>query len=164
MARTHRRSSSPDQNDSSTLIKKLKSSHVSTAAGGAATTNGHANGSATDPTSNFADGILAHTSIAQLNAGYASNGPFKYAIVEKLFQDDLLQKVKDECMSELNFTEKETDIYKVRALGISVVSRSWFQGQPNGRPCLVELSLVRANLTFTQPTHSPGRPLFPGIP
>ncbi|KAH9049740.1 nuclear protein [Lactarius hengduanensis] len=39
--------------------------------------------------------------------------PFKHALVQKLFQDDLLQQVKDECLSELHFTEKETDIYKV---------------------------------------------------
>ncbi|KAJ7797336.1 nuclear protein [Mycena olivaceomarginata] len=146
MARTHRRSSSPDQNDSSTLIKKLKSSHVSTAAGGAATTNGHANGSATDPTSNFADGILAHTSIAQLNAGYASNGPFKYAIVEKLFQDDLLQKVKDECMSELNFTEKETDIYKVNQTG-DLASLNYLSSE--------QISLLPNLLTLRDALYSP---------
>ncbi|KAJ7246543.1 Oxoglutarate and iron-dependent oxygenase degradation C-term-domain-containing protein [Mycena haematopus] len=115
MARTHRRSPSSDRIDSSTLIKKLKSSHVSPPLGAAA--NGHANGAAPDPTPHFADGVLNHTSIAQLHGGYVSNEPFKYAIVEKLFQDDLLHKVKDECMSELNFTEKETDIYKVNQTG-----------------------------------------------
>jgi hypothetical protein len=46
-------------------------------------------------------------------ASYASSEPFKHALVEKLFRDDFLQKVKDECLSELHFTEKETDIYKV---------------------------------------------------
>ncbi|KAJ7167624.1 nuclear protein [Mycena filopes] len=70
-----------------------------------------------DPTPQFADGVLGHTNIAQLNAGYVSNEPFKYAVVEKLFQDDLLQKVKDECMNELSFTEKETDIYKINQTG-----------------------------------------------
>ncbi|KAJ6616232.1 nuclear protein [Mycena sp. CBHHK59/15] len=116
MARTHRRDSSPSSNDSSTLIKKLKSSHVTQPAtlGGA---NGHVNGSAYDPSPQFADGVLDHTNIAQLHSGYVSNEPFKYAVVEKLFQDDLLQKVKDECLSELSFTEKETDIYKVNQTG-----------------------------------------------
>ncbi|KAJ7126461.1 nuclear protein, partial [Mycena crocata] len=117
MARTHRRSSSPGQNDSS-LIKKLKSSHVSVPAAAAATNgaNGHTNGVA-EPSPHFADGVLDHTSIAQLHSGYASSEPYKYAIVEKLFQDDLLQKVKDECLSELSFSEKETDIYKVNQTG-----------------------------------------------
>ncbi|KAJ7228223.1 nuclear protein [Mycena pura] len=112
MARTHRRDSSPGHTDS-TLIKKLKSSHVSQLVG----VNSLVNSSATDPTPHFADGVLNHTSIAQLHSGYVSNEPFKYAVVEKLFQDDLLQKVKDECLSELNFTEKETDIYKVNQTG-----------------------------------------------
>ncbi|KAJ7223939.1 nuclear protein [Mycena rebaudengoi] len=99
MARTHRRSSSPGPN--SALIKKLKSSHVSVP----------------DPSSHFANGVLDHTSIAELHSAYATNEPFKYAVVEKLFQDPLLEKVKDECLSELSFTEKETDIYKVNQTG-----------------------------------------------
>ncbi|KAK7054104.1 prolyl 3,4-dihydroxylase ofd1 [Favolaschia claudopus] len=109
MARTHRRSPSPGC-ESSVLVKKLKSSHVSAPAA-TPTTNG------TESAPHFADGVLGHTNIAQLNAGYIANEPFKYAVVEKLFQDDLLQKVKDECMTELSFTEKETDIYKVNQTG-----------------------------------------------
>ncbi|KAJ6515441.1 nuclear protein, partial [Mycena sanguinolenta] len=117
MARTHRRSPSPDCDEPATLIKKLKSSHVSSLPGTGAT-NGHVNSAApADPTPHFADGVLNHTSVAQLHGGYVSSEPFKYAVVEKLFQDDLLQKVKDECMSDLNFTEKETDIYKVNQTG-----------------------------------------------
>ncbi|KAJ7693866.1 nuclear protein [Mycena rosella] len=117
MARIHRRDSSPSSRDAS-LIKKLKSSHAAPqVAAPSCTPNGLANGSASDPTPQFAEGVLNHTSIAQLHSGYASNEPFKYAVVEKLFQDDLLQKVKDECLSELSFTEKETDIYKVNQTG-----------------------------------------------
>ncbi|KAJ7682321.1 nuclear protein, partial [Mycena polygramma] len=114
MARTHRRDSAASQNDSSGLVKKLKSSHVSAAAG--ACPKGSADGPA-DPKPHFADDLMDHTNIAQLHSVYDSNEPFKYAIVEKLFQDELLQKVKDECLSELNFTEKETDIYKVNQTG-----------------------------------------------
>ncbi|KAF7302065.1 Nuclear protein [Mycena indigotica] len=109
MARTHRRDSSTERPDtSSSLIKKLKSSHVSSP------TNGT---SAADPTPFFASGLLDHCNIAQLHSGYVANEPFKYSVVEKLFQDELLQKVKDECLSELSFTEKETDIYKVNQTG-----------------------------------------------
>ncbi|KAJ7639273.1 Oxoglutarate and iron-dependent oxygenase degradation C-term-domain-containing protein [Roridomyces roridus] len=106
MARTHRRDSSPAATDA-VMKKKFKS------------TNGNAlNGSTlADPTAPFADDLLSHGNIAQLHAGYASNEPYKYAVVEKLFQDDLLRKVKDECLSELNFTEKETDIYKINQTG-----------------------------------------------
>lgn len=105
MARTHSRSSSPD----ASTAKRLKTSHTS-------------NGSYTatvisdaDPTTLFSPGLFDPALISRLRNAYQSNGPFKYALVEKLFQDDLLNKVKDECLSELSFTEKETDIYKVRS-------------------------------------------------
>ena len=51
----------------------------------------------------------------RLRREYAESEPFKYTRVETLFQDDLLRKVKDECMTHLSFTEKETDIYRVSA-------------------------------------------------
>ena len=63
--------------------------------------------------SHFANDLFDKDNIALLNSDYISNIPFKYGVVEKLFQDDLLKQVKDECLSELNFAEKETDIYKV---------------------------------------------------
>jgi len=47
---------------------------------------------------------------------YRSSGPFKHCRVDALFQDALLENVKDECINELAFTEKETDIYKVGAI------------------------------------------------
>ncbi|KII95283.1 hypothetical protein PLICRDRAFT_34124 [Plicaturopsis crispa FD-325 SS-3] len=70
-----------------------------------------------DHSQQFAAEVFDAGAIQKLASSYAVNQPFKYAIVEKLFQDDLLKKVKDECLSELNFTEKETDIYKVNQTG-----------------------------------------------
>ncbi|THV08127.1 nuclear protein [Dendrothele bispora CBS 962.96] len=70
-----------------------------------------------DVTGAFANGVLDHTNIANLHKTYAENKPFHYALVEKLFQDDLLKNVKDECLAELGFTEKQTDIYKVNQTG-----------------------------------------------
>src|ERR1700722_10005311 len=72
-----------------------------------------------DQSSDFDDSGFAHevfdpSNIHNLHATYASNEPFKYAVLERLFQDELLQKVKDECLNELRFEQKETDIYKVR--------------------------------------------------
>lgn len=66
-----------------------------------------------DCTSHFAPDVLAPNTIHRLNGEYASSEPYKYCRVDKLFQDDLLVAVKDEILSELSFTEKETDIYKV---------------------------------------------------
>ena len=61
----------------------------------------------------FAPDLFDVTHVGTLADSYSTNEPFKHALVQKLFQDDLLQQVKDECLSELHFTEKETDIYKV---------------------------------------------------
>ncbi|KAF4575257.1 hypothetical protein EYR40_005007 [Pleurotus pulmonarius] len=104
MARTHERSPSPEHGDA--LIKRLKTTHVSQIA----TRD-------SDPTGCFATDVLDHTNIQRLHKEYSASEPFKHALVEKLFQDDLLKKVKDECLSELSFTEKETDIYKVNQTG-----------------------------------------------
>ncbi|KAL9713059.1 putative component of NuA3 histone acetyltransferase complex [Leucoagaricus gongylophorus] len=61
--------------------------------------------------------LFDHNSIAALSTAYAASTPFKHALVEKIFQDDLLIRVKDECISHLSFAEKETDIYKVNQTG-----------------------------------------------
>jgi hypothetical protein len=107
MTRTRERSTSPDLTSGS---KKLKTRHGST--------NG-ANGASgsdkiQDHSLQFTPELFDHTTIAKLRSGYLNNQPFKFAVVEKLFQDDLLKSVKDECVSELSFSQKETDIYKVR--------------------------------------------------
>ena len=67
----------------------------------------------TSITSQFADEVFNHNYIAKLHTDYLDSNPFKHTVVEKLFQDELLLKVKDECL-RLNFTQKETDIFKVR--------------------------------------------------
>ena len=96
MARSHDRSPSPASK------KRIKTSH-----GGTDLADGG------DPTPHFAPEVLDHDTVQRLRTSYLTAQPFKYAVVEKLFQDELLKAVKDECLSELNFREKETDIYKV---------------------------------------------------
>jgi hypothetical protein len=94
--------------DSTSGIKRIKTYHGS--ANGA-----HIGGDKPQSyISQFTSELSDHNYIARLRAGYLTNKPFKFAVVEKLFQDDLLQRVKDECLSELSFSQKETDIYKVR--------------------------------------------------
>jgi Rps23 Pro-64 3,4-dihydroxylase Tpa1-like proline 4-hydroxylase len=61
----------------------------------------------------FASGLLKTSNADRLGQEYRQSAPFKYCVVDQLFQDDLLRKVKDEIIKELHFTEKETDIYKV---------------------------------------------------
>ncbi|KIK67585.1 hypothetical protein GYMLUDRAFT_36324 [Collybiopsis luxurians FD-317 M1] len=101
MARSHSRPSSPEPSTSS--IKRIKTSHPTT--------------TVPDPTSTFASDVLDPANAAKLHKSYLGSEPFHYAVVGKLFQDELLQKVKDECLEELSFTEKETDIYKVNQTG-----------------------------------------------
>lgn len=111
MARTHSRSPSLGP----LPVKRQKTTHDSAALCSASLTSPLTSPDA-DPTPYFAPDVLSQSSISSLNSAYNTNEPFKYALVEKLFQDDLLKKVKDECLSELSFTEKETDIYKVGLL------------------------------------------------
>ena len=73
----------------------------------------------TDLASQFAGEIFNHNYIAKLHTDYLDSNPFKHTVVEKLFQDELLVKVKDECL-RLNFTQKETDIFKVCVLNLKV--------------------------------------------
>ena len=102
--KTDRRSPSPDKDAEPSLLKRLKSSHISDIP---STTSA-------DPTPHFAPDLFGPSNIHRLHSEYDQSGPFKHVVVEKLFQDDLLQNVKDEALSELSFSEKETDIYKVR--------------------------------------------------
>ncbi|KAL5530516.1 NUA3 [Sanghuangporus sanghuang] len=87
--------------------KKLKTSHS------------ELNGVADDPSLRacFADGVLDTQNIQRLAESYRSSEPYLHAVLDKLFKDVLLSKVKDECIGELSFTEKETDIYKVHQTG-----------------------------------------------
>ena len=101
MAPTRERSPARDDKNS----KRLKTTHSSPSAVDAPLVN-------VDPTSHFTYEVFNHTHIANLHTDYLASTPFKHAVVEKLFQDELLGKVKDECL-RLNFTQKDTDIYKV---------------------------------------------------
>ncbi|KAI9220189.1 Oxoglutarate and iron-dependent oxygenase degradation C-term-domain-containing protein [Blastocladiella britannica] len=65
----------------------------------------------------FADGLLTDATISSLAASFASSGPYLHSVVPALVQPDLLRTVRDEIVTALHFTEKETDIYKVNQTG-----------------------------------------------
>ena len=121
MARTRERSPEPDVAAAPPHTKKLKTSHSSPVISRSETVPAHyptppSEGSA-DPRilsetvlPHFANDLFDHNNTIRLNSSYVESTPFKYAVVEKLFQDDLLKAVKDECLSELSFTEKERGI------------------------------------------------------
>ena len=132
--RTHDRSPSPgpDADAEPALLKRLKSSHISDAPAPAPAAAGSAGA---DPTPHFAPDLFAPANIHRLHTEYDASAPFKHTLVEKLFQDDLLQKVKDEALAELSFSEKETDIYKVRARVLEArAGGRWAKAGERGKP------------------------------
>ena len=117
MVVTHERSPSPTTEEQPSLLKKMKMSHISetgSSSNGADQSSSTTASASIDPTPHFAPELLHPNNIHRLNSEYASSGPYKHAVVDRLFQDELLKSLKDEILSELSFTEKETDIYKVR--------------------------------------------------
>lgn len=66
--------------------------------------------------SRFAKDLLTDANAMKLKGIYQQSEPFKHCLLDKLFEDDLLKRAKDECIGELSFTEKTTDIYQVSFL------------------------------------------------
>jgi prolyl 3-hydroxylase /prolyl 3,4-dihydroxylase len=48
---------------------------------------------------------------------YATSSPYKHAVVSDLIDDKLLRSVRREILSNIHFTPKETDIYKIHQSG-----------------------------------------------
>jgi hypothetical protein len=114
MVKTHSRSPSPGPKAGGP--KRLKIGHQSyTTSSTSTSVTDPVPGPATaqDVISCFAPDLFDADNVGRLAASYSTSEPFKHALVENLFRDDLLLQVKDECLNELHFTEKETDIYKV---------------------------------------------------
>ncbi|KAI6100257.1 nuclear protein [Pisolithus sp. B1] len=122
MAKVQARSPPPASDADGGRQKRLKTSHSSSI-------------SSADSSSCFYPGLLEENSLEFLRTNYTSSEPFKFAVIEKLFQDDLLRGVKDECLRELSFSEKETDIYKVNQTGdlasLSYLSEAQLELLPN---------------------------------
>ncbi|TBU49352.1 Oxoglutarate and iron-dependent oxygenase degradation C-term-domain-containing protein [Dichomitus squalens] len=136
-SKTHPRSPSPPPSAAQpSLLKRLKSSHISEDPPSATP----------DPTPHFAADLFVPSNIHRLHTEYENSGPFKHAVVEKLFQDDLLKQVKDEALAELSFSEKETDIYKVYQTG-DLASLSYLSEQ--------QLALLPNLLTLRDALYSP---------
>ena len=114
MAKTHSRSPSPAPKTGALKRPKLgHQSHAASSTSTAATDPVPGPATSQDVISCFAPDLFDADNVSRLAASYSTNEPFKHALVENLFRDDLLLQVKDECLNELHFTEKETDIYKV---------------------------------------------------
>lgn len=117
MAKTHSRSPSPEPKSAGQKRPKIEHESSATSSIAVAPSAGAPEpepASPEDVIACFAPDLLDADNVDSLTTSYAEGEPFKHALVGKLFRDEFLQKVKDECLSELHFTEKETDIYKVR--------------------------------------------------
>ncbi|KAK9375653.1 Oxoglutarate and iron-dependent oxygenase degradation C-term-domain-containing protein [Lipomyces chichibuensis] len=63
----------------------------------------------------FAPGLFDKA--AQYHAQHASSRPYKHCIIDELVSDALLLRVRREITTQLHFTPKETDIYKLHQTG-----------------------------------------------
>ena len=108
MAKTHSRSPSPGPKTAA--LKRPKIGHQSSSTSTGPPASAPKPASHEDTIACFAPDLLDADNVESLAGSYSSSEPFKHALVGKLFRDDFLQKVKDECLSELHFTEKETEI------------------------------------------------------
>ncbi|KAK9315228.1 Oxoglutarate and iron-dependent oxygenase degradation C-term-domain-containing protein [Lipomyces starkeyi] len=63
----------------------------------------------------FAPGLFDKAT--QYHAQHASSRPYKHCIIDELVSDTLLRRVRREITTQLHFTPKETDIYKLHQTG-----------------------------------------------
>lgn len=98
-----------DEKESSLKVQKTESSTVSETPSEVLT----------DETviSRFSEGLFDQQARDNIRDSISSSGPYKHAIIPELMNDGLLRKVRDEIISTLHFTKKETDIYKVHQTG-----------------------------------------------
>ncbi|KAF1359438.1 Fe II 2-oxoglutarate-dependent dioxygenase-like protein [Lizonia empirigonia] len=66
---------------------------------------------------NFDAGLFESKRLAGYTDYYAKSEPYKHAVINKLVDDALLRKVREEIREHISFTPKETDIYKIHQSG-----------------------------------------------
>ncbi|KAI9171484.1 Prolyl 3,4-dihydroxylase ofd1 [Paramyrothecium foliicola] len=65
----------------------------------------------------FRNGLFEQKVWDSYTKQYANSEPYKHAVIEGLVNDKLLRAVRDEIRSNVEFTPKETDIYKIHQSG-----------------------------------------------
>ncbi|EPB83134.1 hypothetical protein HMPREF1544_10119 [Mucor circinelloides 1006PhL] len=71
----------------------------------------------TNPEEKFHKGLMEAESTAIIEKEFKESKPYLHCKIDTLINDDLLRKVRKEILSNLHFTLKETDIYKVNQTG-----------------------------------------------
>ncbi|KAF8855586.1 hypothetical protein BDZ45DRAFT_793190 [Acephala macrosclerotiorum] len=65
----------------------------------------------------FRKGLFANDILEGYTKEYADSEPYKHSVISGLINDDLLRKVRNEIRENVEFTPKETDIYKIHQSG-----------------------------------------------
>ncbi|CZR54186.1 related to component of NuA3 histone acetyltransferase complex [Phialocephala subalpina] len=65
----------------------------------------------------FRKGLFAEDILENYTKEYADSEPYKHSVISGLINDDLLRKVRNEIRENVQFTPKETDIYKIHQSG-----------------------------------------------
>ncbi|POR36533.1 Prolyl 3,4-dihydroxylase ofd1 [Tolypocladium paradoxum] len=65
----------------------------------------------------FRAGLFDKPVLGSYTHEYATSAPYKHAVIHQLVDDKLLRSVRDEIRNNVEFTPKETDIYKIHQSG-----------------------------------------------
>ncbi|KHN99955.1 2-oxoglutarate and Fe(II) dioxygenase domain containing protein 1 [Metarhizium album ARSEF 1941] len=65
----------------------------------------------------FRSGLFDKSVLDSYTREYATSSPYKHAVIHELVDDKLLRSVRDEVRDNVQFTPKETDIYKIHQSG-----------------------------------------------
>lgn len=61
----------------------------------------------------FRNGLMEKESTSVIETAFKESKPYLHCKIDTLVNDDLLRRVRKEILSNISFTLKETDIYKV---------------------------------------------------
>jgi Rps23 Pro-64 3,4-dihydroxylase Tpa1-like proline 4-hydroxylase len=65
----------------------------------------------------FSENLFSEENVEKLSNAYATSSPYLHTCISNLMNEELLSDVRKEITTNLVFTEKETDIYKVHQTG-----------------------------------------------
>jgi prolyl 3-hydroxylase /prolyl 3,4-dihydroxylase len=65
----------------------------------------------------FRKGLFEKSVLKSYTDEYATSAPYKHAVIHELVDDKLLRSVREEITKNVEFTPKETDIYKIHQSG-----------------------------------------------
>ncbi|KAJ5729614.1 uncharacterized protein N7483_004122 [Penicillium malachiteum] len=69
--------------------------------------------SSEEATARFRDGLFDSAEQQKYTDEYANSNPYYHGVIHSLIEPSLLRSVRDEIQTQVDFTEKETDIYKI---------------------------------------------------